>query len=440
MSAFDLAVVGGAVVTPHGVVETDVAIAQGRIARLGPVAAGEAAETFDARGLHVLPGVIDSHVHFREPGPVHKEDMETGSRAALLGGVTAVCEMPNTEPVTTSADRIAGKLAAAAGRMHVDYAFYIGATHENAGLLGALERLPGTAGVKLFMGSSTGSLLVEDDAGIARVLASGVRRVAVHAEDEARLRERRALVTDDPESHAVWRDAETARRATERLIALARAARRRVHVLHTTTADEIPLLAAARDVATVEVTVQHLTLAAPECYRRLGAYAQMNPPLRDESHRAALWRAVQDGLVDTVASDHAPHTRAEKDAGYPKTPSGLPGVQTLLPVMLDHVHAGRLTLQRLADLTSAGPARVFGMAGKGRIAQGYDADLTLVDLKAQRTIENAGMASRCGWTPFDGMRVTGWPVAAVLRGAVAMRDGAVAGAPIGRPLRYVEVL
>jgi dihydroorotase len=434
---FDLVLRNGQVMTPGGLVATDIGVRDGRIAAFGRFAAGQGAGSFDATGLHVLPGVIDAHVHFREPGLTHKEDFETGSRAAVLGGVTSVFEMPNSDPVTTTAERLLDKLGRAAGRMACDYAFYIGASSENAALLGDLERLPGCAGVKVFMGASTGSLLLADDEGLLRALRSGRRRMAFHAEDEDRLQARKALaLSGRPETHPVWRDAECARLAGERLMRLARAARRQVHVLHATTADEMALYAQHRDVATVEVTVNHLTMVAPDCYERLGAYAQMNPPVRDEAHRAALWRAVQDGLVDAIGSDHAPHLRSEKDGTYPQTPSGMPGVQTLVPVLLNHVAEGRLTLQRMADLTSAGPARIYGVAGKGRIAAGYDADFTLVDLKTQRTLANADMASRCGWTQFDGMAVTGFPVATIIRGHVAMRDGAVQGAPSGAPVRF----
>jgi dihydroorotase len=265
--------------------------------------------------------------------------------------------------------------------------------------------------------------------------------MAVHSEDEARLEERRALAKPgDPRTHPFWRDVETARRSTERVLGLARAAGRRLHVLHVTTEEELPLLAAARDFATVETTPQHLTLAAPDCYERLGTYAQMNPPIREARHREALWQAVREGLVDVIGSDHAPHTRAEKDKPYPDSPAGMPGVQTLVTILLDHVNAGRMSLERFVDLTSAGAQRIFGIAGKGRIALGYDADFTIVDLNLTRTIENKWIASTCGWTPFDGMKTKGWPVATILRGMIVMRDFAATGAAQGQPLRFVETL
>lgn len=436
--SFDLMVRGGQVVGIDRVERADIGLREGRIVAIGDLGAASAAVTFDARHCHVLPGVIDSQVHFREPGNEHKEDLETGTRAAVLGGVTSVFEMPNTKPATTTAAALDDKLARAKGRAHCDYAFYVGATPQNVDTLAELECRPGTAGVKIFMGSSTGDLLVPDDATLERILRGGRRRVAVHSEDEERLRERRSLIGpgSSPTMHPVWRDEETAVRATGRVIRLALAAKRPVHVLHVTTAEEMALLRAVKDLITVECTPQHLTLVAPDCYERLGTYAQMNPPIREERHRQAIWAAVVDGTVDVLGSDHAPHTREEKDAGYPNTPSGMPGVQTLVPLMLDHVHAGRLSLQRFVDLTSAGPARIFGILGKGRIALGMDGDLTIVDLAAKRTITNDWIASRCGWTPFDGMTVTGWPRATVIRGRIVMRDDEVVAPHGGQPVRY----
>ncbi len=439
---FDLVVKGGRVVTPGGLVDIDVGVRGGQIVALGSLATARTGTTIDAAGLHVLPGVIDTQVHFREPGLEHKEDLATGTASAVLGGVTTVFEMPNTKPLTLRAPELKDKLARAKGRASSDYAFFIGAAAENAEELGALERLPGCCGVKMFMGSSTGSLLVPDDPTVRRVLKSGTRRVAVHAEDEARLIERRAIADSAgrPHVHPEWRDVESALRATGRLLAIARETGRRVHVLHVTTAEEMALLARHKDVATVEVTPQHLTLAAPECYDRLGNFAQMNPPIREARHRDALWRAIDEGVVDVLGSDHAPHTRAEKEQPYPKSPSGMPGVQTLLLLMLDHVNKERLSLERLVDLTGHGPQRIYNIACKGRIALGYDADFVLVDMKARRRITAAAMASKTGWTPFDGMEITGWPIATILRGRVVVKDGEIIGPPSGEPVRFLETL
>ena len=437
---FDLVFKGGTVVNQDGAGAADIGVRDGRIAEIGSIGEGMAGETIDASGLHILPGVIDTQVHFREPGLEHKEDLESGSRSAVLGGVTAVFEMPNTRPPTTSAEALADKVRAATGRMHCDFAFYVGATRDNVDELAELELQPGAAGVKVFLGSSTGDLLVDDEETLARILEKISRRAAFHSEDEARLRERISLQRQgDPSSHSEWRDAEAALAATERLLRLASAAGKRVHVLHVSTGEEMALLALHKDIASVEVTPQHLTLATPDVYEILGTKAQMNPPLRDRYHRERLWWGLERGVVDVLGSDHAPHTLEEKSKSYPSTPSGMPGVQTLVPVMLDHVNAGRLSLARFVDLTSAGPQRIFGIAGKGRVAVGYDADLTIVDLKAERVIENEWIGSKCGWTPFAGRRVRGWPAGTLVRGRLAMWEGEI-GPARGQPVRFCETL
>lgn len=437
----DVILRGGTLVNHDGIGARDVAISEGKITQIGDLSSLDAGETIDAAGLHILPGVIDSQVHFREPGLEQKEDLETGSRAAVMGGVTAVFEMPNTNPTTTSAEALTDKIARAHHRMFCDFAFYMGGTRENAGDLGELEMLPGCAGVKVFAGSSTGDLLVEDDDGVAAILKNISRRAAFHSEDEFRLRERMGERREgDPSSHPLWRDVKAAVMCTERLLRLAREAGKRVHILHISTAEEMPLLARHKDVATVEATPQHLTLAGPDAYERLGTLAQMNPPLRDEANRDGIWWGVHQGVVDVLGSDHAPHTLEEKAEPYPKSHSGMPGVQTLVPVMLDHVNAGRLTLERFVDLTSHGPGRIFGLAGKGRIAVGYDADFTIVDLKRRETITNAQSQSRSGWTPFDGMEVTGWPVGTMIRGRRVMWDGEILGAAAGEAARFMETL
>lgn len=440
-ATYDLVLKGGTVVNHDGAAVRDLAVRDGRIAGLGAFSAGQAAETIDCSGLHVLPGVIDSQVHFREPGAEHKEDLETGSRAAVAGGVTGVFEMPNTRPLTTSAEALADKLARATDRMFCDFAFYMGGTRENAKELAELERLPGCAGTKVFMGASTGDLLVDDDNGIDLILSQVRRRAAFHSEDEFRLRARKVEQrAGDAASHPVWRDAEAARLCTERLLKIARRHGKRIHVLHVSTAEEMPLLAANKDLATVEVTPHHLTLAAPEAYERLGAKAQMNPPVRDRSHQDAIWQALLSGVVDVLGSDHAPHTLAEKAKPYPESPSGMTGVQTLVPIMLDHVNKGRLTLERFVDLTSHGPGRIFGIARKGRIAQGYNADFTIVDLKQRRRITDRWMESRAGWTPYDGIEVQGWPRGTIIRGRRVMWEGEILGQAAGQPIAFMETL
>ena len=436
----DLLIAGATVVNHDGEGVRDIGIRDGRIVAMGALASAKTLDTLDAKGLHILPGVIDTQVHFREPGLTHKEDLETGSRAAVAGGVTAVFEMPNTAPLTTCAATLAAKVGAARHRMLCDFAFFVGGTRENIDHIPELERLEGSAGIKVFMGSSTGNLLVDDPPSLEKIVEKLSRRASFHAEDEDRLKSRMHLrVPGDPSSHPVWRDEEAALMATKRLVAFAEKHRRRVHVLHISTGEEMDFLEHHKEWASVEVTPHHLTLAAPDCYERLGTYVQMNPPVRDTRHRDRIWKALADGVVDVLGSDHAPHTREEKDHAYPGSHSGMTGVQTLVPIMLDHVHAGRLSLQRFVDLTSHGPQRLFGIRGKGRLAVGWDADLTIVDLKRRETIRDSWIESRVGWTPYDGKEVTGWPVGTFVRGRRVMWQGELARSGFGEPVRFYDV-
>ncbi|MBS3849301.1 dihydroorotase [Devosia sp. BSSL-BM10] len=440
MAQYDTIFKNATLVNHDGEGRADVAVRNGTIAALGDLSGDSAIETVDCTGLHILPGVIDTQVHFREPGLTHKEDLQSGSLSAVMGGVTGVFEMPNTNPLTTSRETFEAKIAAGTNRMHCDFAFYIGGTHENVGELAELERLPGCAGIKVFMGSSTGSLLVADDDGVEAILNAISRRAAFHSEDEFMLEQRKGLrVEGDPSSHPVWRSPEVALNCTKRLVGLAHKTGKRIHVLHISTAEEMVYLADHKDVASVEVTPHHLTLDET-AYDRLGTYVQMNPPVRDAQHRAGIWAGVANGVADILGSDHAPHTREEKDHPYPASHSGMTGVQTLVPIMLDHVNAGKLSLQRFVDMTSAGPNRLFGIAKKGRVAVGYDADLTIVDLKRRETIRNADVKSRAGWTPYDGVTVTGWPVGTIVRGKTVMWQGELVTPSTGQPISFLEAL
>lgn len=437
----DLVIKGGTVVNHDGIGVTDISVRKGRIVHIGDTGTYSAGETINATGLHVLPGVIDSQVHFREPGGEHKETLGTGSMSAVMGGVTCVFEMPNTDPLTTTEAALADKVKRGRETMFSDFAFYVGATKENVADIPDLERLPGSAGIKVFIGSSTGNLLVDDEESLSRVIAALSRRAAFHSEDEARLNERKGVRRDgDPSSHTEWRDPEAALISTRILLRLAREHGKRVHVLHISTGEEMKLLAEHKDVASVEATPQHLTLTTPDAYERLGTRAQMNPPLRDTAHQEILWWGLEQGVVDVLGSDHAPHTLEEKSKPYPKSPSGMPGVQTLVPVMLTHVNAGKLSLERFVDLTSHGPQRIFGLARKGRIAAGYDADFTIVDMKQSRTIEEDWIASKCGWTPFAGFNVTAWPKGTIIRGRRVMWEDEILGKPGGEPARFWEAL
>lgn len=437
MPHFDLILKNGTLVSNTTQTQADIGVVRGKIKQIGNLKAQDATEVVDCTGLHILPGVIDSQVHFREPGLEHKEDLESGSRAAVMGGVCTVFEMPNTNPLTITPELLEDKLKRAQGRMHSNYAFWFGGTAENAATLGACENLKGTPGIKIFMGSSTGSLLVADDDSVRAVLSQTKRRVAVHAEDEFRLNERKALREDNnPKTHPIWRDEEVVVQAVKRLSAIARETGAQIHVLHITSAGEIEFLRHNKDIATLEVTPNHLTLHAPDCYERLGTYAQMNPPVRTKEHQEALWRALNEGIIDVLGSDHAPHTREEKDKPYPNSPSGMTGVQTLVPIMLNHVHEGRLSLNKFVELSSFNVAKLFKIQGKGQIAIGFDADFTIVDLKKKQTIENSWIESKCGWTPFDGFQVTGWPVGTIVCGQCVMMDGELVGPNLGQCVTF----
>lgn len=438
---YDLVIRGGTVVNSERMELADVGIVGGKIVEVGDISAMGAAQVINASGLHVMPGIIDTQVHFREPGMEHKEDLESGTRAAIMGGVTTIFEMPNTHPPTTSAEALMDKLQRAKGRAWCDFSFFVGASADNTQELAALEMLPGTPGVKIFMGSSTGSLLVPDDETLERVLINGISRCPVHAEDHDRLEERKGLASPEPHvsEHPYLRDEECARLATERILALSQKTRRPVHILHVSTAEELPLIRAAKARGlntTAEVTPQHLFFKSPECYEELGTLAQMNPPIRDRRHQQALRRALQENLFDVLGSDHAPHTLEEKAKPYPSSPSGMPGVQTLAPVMFNFVNEGLLTLRDFVRLACEGPARIYGIKEKGRIEPGFDADLCIADMDRAQVVQNSWLQSKCGWSPYEGLSFIGWPVHVVLRGSVVVRDQALIGSAGGAPVRF----
>ena len=445
---FDLVIREGTALLPSvtgtGFLEqiVDIGVQNGKIAQIATKISDISSDTrvIHAKGLHVLPGIIDSQVHFREPGLTHKEDLESGTRAAILGGVTTVFEMPNTNPSTTTEETFQDKLNRARGRAHANYAFFMGGAHDNVDKIADLEMQPHCSGVKIFMGSSTGNLLVEDDETLERILKQGTRRVIFHSEDEMRLRERKQIAIDaaDPHAHPVWRDVETAVNSTRRLLRLARKTNRRIHVLHISTGEEMDLLKDQKDIASVEVLPQHLTLFAPDCYDKLGTYAQQNPPIREKRHLERIWKAVLDGTVDVIGSDHAPHTKEEKEKPYPQSPSGVPGVQTLVPIMLNHVHAGKISLHRFVEMVTENPRKIFNIANKGRLSEGWDADITIVDLKKQKTIDNSWIASKCGWTPYHGEKVTGWMTHTIVGGQVVMEDDKVVSAASGQPANFTD--
>ena len=413
----------------------DIGILKNKIVKIGDLK-DESKEVFDAKGLTVLPGCIDTQVHFREPGSTDAEDLNSGSKAAVMGGITSVFEMPNTNPPTTNFEEFDKKIQIGKG-MFCNHAFYFGATAENYSTLEKLKNLKGCCGIKLFAGSSTGNLLVDKENDIEKVFEHASKVVAVHSEDEEILKIRKKLIEEDNVlSHPTWRNEEVAMSSTRRIVKIAKRFNKRAHILHITTKEEVDFLSQNKGLITFEITPQHLTIYSPDCYKKLGTYAQMNPPIRDKSHYDRLWYAVRNNYNDTIGSDHAPHLRINKDKKYPNSPSGMPGVQTLLPVMLDHVNNNRLKLEQLMKLICENPVKIFGIKNKGFLKENYDADITIVDLNKSININNDDIQSKCGWSPFHGQSFKGSPVATIINGKIKMLNGKILGEPEGLPLDF----
>ena len=415
----------------------EIGIADGKIAQIEDSIKESSKDTLDANELIVLPGCIDTQVHFREPGSTDTEDLNSGSKAAVAGGITGVFEMPNTNPPTANEAEFKKKLNLAKDRMFCNYAFYFGATPTNQSELSKLKNLEGCCGVKLFAGSSTGNLLVHKEEDIEKVFEHTSKVVAVHSEDEDILNQRKKLRENgNVLSHPIWRNVESAMSSTRRIVKIAKRLNKKAHILHVTTKEEVDFLSQNKGNITFEITPQHLTIYSPDCYQKLGTYAQMNPPIRDKSHYDRLWYAVRNNYNDTIGSDHAPHLKVNKDKEYPKSPSGMPGVQTLMSVMLNHVNDGKLSLNQLMNLVCENPVKIFGIKNKGFIREGYDADFTIVDMNKKIVIKNENIESKCGWSPFNDVEFKGTPVATIIAGKTKMKDGKILGDPEGTPLKF----
>ena len=433
---FSLIIKNGSCYIDGKLIKTDIGLLSNKIKKIGKIELNSS-KVYDATDKVVLPGIIDTQVHFREPGSTDSEDLESGSRAAVLGGVTALFEMPNTNPPTSNLVEFDKKLQAAKNRMHSNYAFYFGATPDNTDQLAQLKDIEGCCGVKLFAGSSTGNLLVDKEADIEKVISSSDRIVSIHSEDEDIIKLRKKFIKKgDVHSHAEWRNVEVAMSSTRRVVKIAERYNKKIHVLHVTTREEVDFLAMHKKNVTFETTPQHLTMYAPDCYDKLGTYAQMNPPLRTKEHYDRLWLAIKNNIVDVLGSDHAPHLKENKDKEYPNSPSGMPGVQTIFPVMLDHVNNGKLSLQQLVNLMCENPCKIFGIKNKGYLKESYDADLTIADMNKEVVINNEMIASKCGWTPFNNYKVKGFPVATIVNGHLVMSDGKVVVESKGTPLKF----
>ena len=432
----DLIIKNGSCYIDKDLKDQDIAIKDGKIIKIGKIDE-DAKEVFEAKNLTILPGCIDTQTHFREPGSTDTEDLHSGSRAAVVGGITSVFEMPNTNPPTSNKLEFQKKLDLAKNRMYSNYAFYFGATADNANELADLENLEGCCGIKLFAGSSTGNLLVANEEDIEKVFQSSSKVVAVHSEDEEILNKNKKLIKNgDVHSHPIWRSEECAISSTRRIVRIAEKYKKKAHILHITTKQEIDFLAQHKGNITFEITPQHLTIYAPDCYKELGTYAQMNPPIRDKSHYDRLWYGVKNNFNDTIGSDHAPHLKKNKEKNYPNSPSGMPGVQTLVPVMLNHVNQGKLTLEQFINSVCENPVKIFGIKNKGFIKEGYDADFTIVDMNKKILIQNKNIESKCGWSPFDGFEFKGTPVSTIIAGDIKMKDGKILGDPSGKPILF----
>ena len=433
---FSLIIKNGSCYIDGKLTQTDIGLSGNKIKKIGKIELNSS-KVYDATDKVVLPGIIDTQTHFREPGSTDVEDLESGSRAAVLGGVTSLFEMPNTNPPTSNLVEFDKKLQLAKNRMHSNYAFYFGATPDNTEQLSKLKDVEGCCGVKLFAGSSTGKLLVDKEADIEKVISSSDRVVSIHSEDEEILNLRKKFIKEgDVHSHPEWRNTECAISSTRRVVKIAERYNKKIHVLHVTTKEEVDFLAMHKKNVTFEITPQHLTLYAPDCYDKLGTYAQMNPPLRTKEHYDRLWVAIKNNIVDVLGSDHAPHSKENKNKNYPNTPSGMPGVQTIFPIMLDHVNNGKLTLEQLIKLMCENPCKIFGIKNKGYLKEGYDADLTIADMDKEVTIKDEMIASKCGWTPFNNHKVKGFPVGTIVNGNLVMSDGKVIVESKGIPLKF----
>jgi len=425
---------GASIVLPHETIRGSLLIEDGTIAVIDPGVGTQADEVVEAAGLHLLPGVIDDQVHFREPGLTHKEDLHTASRACAKGGVTSFLEMPNTRPATISQRALEGKLALAEQKSLVNYGFYIGATSDNLTELKSAHRTPG---IKIFIGSSTGNMLVDEQSVLESIFAETTLPITAHCEDERTVKENAARLqgTTDVRDHSRIRDHRAAYIATERATDLARRHHHRFHVLHVSTGDEVDLFTNHDGLLTAEVCPHHLFFDTDD-YERLGSLVQMNPSLKSVADVQRLWQALADGQIQVIATDHAPHTWEEKQQPYPASPSGLPAVENSLALLLDQHSRGRCTLQQIVHWMCEAPARVWDIVGKGRIHVGFDADLVLVDLQLNRQVQNEQQFTKCRWSPWHGTTLTGWPVRTWVMGHQVYCDGRVDESRRGHEIRF----
>ena len=433
----DLIIKNGTCVTHEKTFKADIAVKKGKIVQIGDVDKFKAKQTINAKGMHILPGAFDSQCHFREPGGEHKEDLKSGSMAAVAGGITSIFDMPNNKPSITTEKLFKKKLARAKNRMFCEHAFYMGAERDNIAEIKKVEKLDGCCGIKIFVGSSTGNLLVSDFSDVGNIIKKTRKRVSLHSEEENLLNARKKYIkANDVKSHIIWRNPATALTSTKKLVAIANKLKKKIHILHITTKEEVALLAKNKKYVSFEITPQHVSFYAPDCYDKLGTYAQMNPPIRSIAHYKKLRSALKNSIVDVIGSDHAPHSKKEKNQNYPDSPSGMPGVQTLLPVLLDLVAQKLISLNQVVKMTSHNVVNIFNIKDKGKLDKGYDADFSIVNLDKKHKITNAQILSKCKWTPYHGITLQGKVIGTIIRGEKVYWNNKIIGKAKGQPIKF----
>ena len=433
-----LLIKNGTLINSTKVYKSDILIEDGIIKKISPQINDECTNVIDASNLHVMPGAIDPQVHFREPGLTHKEDIHHGSKGAVAGGVTTFFEMPNTNPATISVELLNKKNDIAKNTSVANYSFFIGATHDN---IEEIKKVDNNCGIKIFMGSSTGTLLVDDETALENIFAHATRVIAVHAEDEDILNEVAQKIKPTKFSdHVKMRPVEAAVAATKKAIKYALKYNKKLHILHLSTAEEVEIIRQHKstNLITAETTPQHLLLESPDIYNRIGSLGQMNPPIREKYHQDELWKGLRDGTINCIATDHAPHTLEEKNNLYDKSPAGMPGIETSLPLMLNQVTAGKIELTDVVKWMCENVTKIYGVKNKGFIKPGYDADITIIDMNKEKIVKGNQMQSKCGWSAFDNQKLKGWPVTTIVNGNIVYENEMINTKFLGKPVLFHE--
>ena len=438
MNNANLIIKNGSLVSSNGIIKKDIYIKNGKIEKIESELNIDCENVIDAHNLYVMPGAIDPQVHFREPGLTHKEDIQSGSRSAVAGGITTFFEMPNTNPSTITVDLLNQKNEIASKTSVANYSFFLGATHEN---IEEIKKIKSNCGLKIFMGSSTGDLLVDSDTALDEIFKHCEKIIAIHSEDEKILQKiAKQGIGETFTDHPQARPVEAAVTSTVKAINLALKYKKRLHILHLSTAEEVEIIRKHKhtNLITAETTPQHLLLSAPSIYEEKGAFAQMNPPIRTQRHQDELWKGMLDGTIECIATDHAPHTLEEKKLPYGQAPAGMPGVQTSLPLMLNQVSKKKISIEQVVKWMCENPAKVYNIKNKGFLKTGYDADITIVDMNLEKIITASEMQSKCGWTVFEGQKIKGAPITTIVNGNIVYEKGKIIDKIKGKIVEFNE--